>query len=64
MVSQVKLGNKLKKCLNSVKFQKVNIVEYSSKVDAEEMTNIVDDCACDLKMRTTDKVRPPTVSLK
>jgi len=32
------------------------IVEYSSKVDVEEMSNIVDDCSCDLKMRTTDKV--------
>ena len=64
MVSQVKLGKKLKKCLNSVKFQKVNIVEYSSKVDALEMTNIVDDCACDLKMRTNDKVRPGKVSLR
>jgi len=29
------------------------IVEYSSKVDADEMSNIVDDCACDIKMRST-----------
>lgn len=34
-----------------IKFQK--IVEYSSKVDADEMSNIVDDCACDIKMRST-----------
>jgi len=43
-------------CMDNVVPQKVDIVEYSSKVDAEEMTNIVDDCACDLKMRTNDKV--------
>eukprot|EP00092_Neocalanus_flemingeri_P015307 GFUD01016555.1.p1 GENE.GFUD01016555.1~~GFUD01016555.1.p1 ORF type:complete len:307 (-),score=52.06 GFUD01016555.1:16-915(-) len=32
------------------------IVEYTSKVDAEIMSHIVDDCMCDLKMRTTEKV--------
>ena len=31
-------------------------VEYPSKIDVEELADIIDDCVCDLNMRTTDNV--------
>jgi len=45
-------------CRENLEIQKsAPSVEYSSKVDAEEMSTIVDDCACDIKMRSTNVVQ-------
>jgi len=45
-------------CRGNLEIQKsAPSVEYSSKVDAEEMSTIVDDCACDIKMRSTNVVQ-------